>query len=422
MTTSGFSTAGVIAVGSELLTPHRIDTNSLFVTARLNDLGIDVRIKMVVGDDRAELTETFRHVLPLVDLVVLTGGLGPTDDDVTRDAVAVALDLTLEEDEAIVERIRARFARRGLEMPDINRRQAQVPRGAVVLDNPNGTAPGLWLEHADRVVLLLPGPPRELQPMFEGVARDRIEPRVGTHRLYRRVLKVTGRTESHVEEAAQPVYSKWLANRPAITTTILAAPGQIELHLVTGGDNAGEAEARLDKAVEELVAVLRPHVYSVDGRSLEQVVGDLLRARGLRVATAESCTGGVVASRLTDVPGSSDYVDAGAVTYSNRSKVDILGVPEALIQEHGAVSEPVAIAMARGIRTRTAADVTVGITGIAGPGGGSDAKPVGTVAVAIIGPDGAVASHTWRLPGDRQQVKFQASQATLDLIRRTLTK
>jgi nicotinamide-nucleotide amidase len=422
MTTSGFSTAGVIAVGSELLTPHRIDTNSLFVTARLNDLGIDVRIKMVVGDDRAELTETFRHVLPLVDLVVLTGGLGPTDDDVTRDAVAVALDLTLEEDEAIVERIRARFARRGLEMPDINRRQAQVPRGAVVLDNPNGTAPGLWLEHADRVVLLLPGPPRELQPMFEGVARDRIEPRVGTHRLYRRVLKVTGRTESHVEEAAQPVYSKWLANRPAITTTILAAPGQIELHLVTGGDNAGEAEARLDKAVEELVAVLRPHVYSVDGRSLEQVVGDLLRARGLRVATAESCTGGFVASRLTDVPGSSDYVDAGAVTYSNRSKVDILGVPEALIQEHGAVSEPVAIAMARGIRTRTAADVTVGITGIAGPGGGSDAKPVGTVAVAIIGPDGAVASHTWRLPGDRQQVKFQASQATLDLIRRTLTK
>jgi len=416
------SRAAVIAVGSELLTPHRIDTNSLFLTERLNDLGIDVRVKTIVGDDRNELAETFRHVLQRVDLVVVTGGLGPTDDDVTRDAVAAVLGLTLSEDTAIVDQIRARFARRGLQMPDINRRQAQVPRGAVVLDNPKGTAPGLWLEHEGRVILLLPGPPRELQPMFDAVAHDRIRPCVGTRRLHRRVLKVTGRTESHVEEAAQPVYSRWLTEEPPISTTILAAPGQIELHLVMAGELAADAQARLARAAEELADVLQPHLYSADGCSLEEVVGHLLRSRGLRVATAESCTGGLVASRLTDVPGSSEYVEAGAVTYSNRSKVELLGVPPALIERHGAVSEPVAIAMAEGIRTRTGADVAVGITGIAGPGGGSEAKPVGTVAIAIVAPGGEVTSHTLNLPGDRQQVKFQASQAALNLIRRVLER
>lgn len=420
MTGAGLSTAGIIAVGSELLTSYRIDTNSLLVTERLNDLGIDIRIKLVIGDDRGEVTAAFRHARARVDLVVLTGGLGPTDDDVTRDAVADALGLTLEEDAGIVEQIRARFARRGLRMPDINRRQAQVPRGAVVLDNPHGTAPGLWIEQGDRVVLLLPGPPRELQPMLEAVLRDRLESRASGRRLYRRVLRITGRTESHVEEAAQPIYSRWLEETPPISTTILAAPGQIELHLTTGGDAGDGAGARLDRAVEALAAVLHPNVFSVDGRSLEQVVGDLLRSRGLRIAVAESCTGGLVASRLTDVPGSSDYVEAGAVTYSDRSKVEILGVPVALIEEHGAVSEPVAIAMARGIRTRTGVDVAVGLTGIAGPGGGTEAKPVGTVAVALVAPDGGVRAHTWRFPGDRLQVKFQASQATLDLVRRAL--
>ena len=411
--------AQIIAVGSELLTPLRVDTNSLAITERLNAVGIDVRLKAVVGDDRTELARVFRQAIAQVDLVVLTGGLGPTSDDVTRDAVAEVLRLPLDEDPAIVERIRQRFAARGWQMPAINRQQGQVPRGAVVLPNANGTAPGLWIEHGAVMVLLLPGPPRELMPILDRVIEERLAPKTGGRRLYRRVLKITGRAESHVEERAQPVYVRWRDAEPPISTTILAALGQIELHLaLISGDRARAGEA-LDRAVGELVAALGDSVYSTDGRTLEQVVGGLLREKALHIATAESCTGGLLASRLTDVPGSSDYVDRGVVCYSNRAKVELLGVPESLIADFGAVSEPVAEAMARGIRDRAGVDLGVGITGIAGPGGGSEAKPVGTVAVAAAW--GALTMvKTFRFIGAREQVKHQAAQSGLDMVRRML--
>lgn len=411
--------AVIIAVGSELLTPFRTDTNSLVVTARLNDVGTTVVAKLVVGDDRAALAEAIRASRARADLLVLTGGLGPTADDVTRAAVADALEIRLVEDPAILERIRRRFAHRGLDMPAVNRTQAEVLAGAAVLPNPNGTAPGQWLEADGKAVLLLPGPPREMQPMLEAVIAERIAPRAGGARVHRRVLKIAGRTESHVEQLAQPVYSTWAGWTPAVATSILASPGQIELHFSVRADTAGEGRAALDRATGEMLAVVGGDVYSVDGRSLEQVVGDLLRARSWRVATAESCTGGLISSRLTDVPGSSDYVERGVVCYSNASKIDCLGVPEATIREHGAVSEAVGLAMAVGIRERAGVDIAVGITGIAGPSGGTAGKPVGTVVVATSWAAGQQVRR-FLFPGGREQVKFQASQAALDMLRRVL--
>lgn len=412
--------AEIIAVGSELLTPHRIDTNSLAITERLNDVGIDVRAKAVVGDDRGDLEALFVQALERADLVVLTGGLGPTDDDLTREVVSHVLQLPLEEDASITDRIRGRFERRSLRMPEINRRQAMVPRGAKVLDNPNGTAPGLIIERGAKLVVLLPGPPREMKPMLEIVLRDHLEPRSGGVKLLRRILRITGRTESHVEEAAQPVYSRWSKGPDAISTTILASLGQIELHLTTRSENATVASAQLEQAVRELTDVLGPDVFSIDGRTLEEVVGALLRDRHLRLALAESCTGGLAASRLTDVPGSSDYVERGVVCYSNRSKVELLGVPPTLIETHGAVSEEVALEMARGIRDRAGVDLGLAITGIAGPGGGREEKPVGTVVVAAVWA-GEPRLRRFRFPGSRDMIKFQASQAALDVVRRVLT-
>ncbi|MBK5298042.1 MAG: competence/damage-inducible protein A [Vicinamibacteria bacterium] len=412
--------AEIIAVGSELLTPTRIDTNSLAITDTLNRLGIDVRAKAIVGDRRGDLAAVFRGALARADLVVLCGGLGPTDDDLTRDVVADVLERPLHEDAAITETIRARFARRNLTMPDLNRRQAMVPDGGSVLANVNGTAPGLWIEHADQVVMLLPGPPRELGPMLEGDVRQRLLTRVSGEGLFTRVVRIFGRSESHTEEAVRPFYAPWAAGSPAIEVTILAARGAIDLHLTVRARDQAFASAVLDPAVRQAAAALGDDVYSDTGRAIEQVTGDLLRERGWHLAAAESCTGGLLLSRLTDVPGSSDYVACGIVSYSNQSKVELLGVDPALIDAHGAVSEPVAQAMAAGIRARGGADVGIAITGIAGPGGGTETKPVGTVAIALDTPAGALV-RTRRMPGGRDLIREMAVHAALDTLRRLLT-
>jgi len=413
--------ACILAVGSEMLTPFRVDTNSLFITELLNTIGYDVRLKAVVADDLDELAGVISGALAWADLLVLTGGLGPTEDDLTRDAVARVLGVPLDVDERIVDRIRERFARRGMAMPDINRRQGMVPRGAEVLENPNGTAPGLWIQRDKIAIVLLPGPPREMKPMFEAVVRDRLAPHSGTAGLFRRVLKITGRTESDVDAQAQPIYAKWITRRVPISTTILAVLGQIELHLTTAAPSQAEADAALDEAVRELQDALGHAIYSTDGKGLEAVVGDLLRARHMTIAVAESCSGGLLASRLTDVPGSSDYVERGLVTYSNRSKTELLGVREALIAEHGAVSEPVAEAMARAVRERAGTNVGVGITGIAGPGGGTPEKPVGTVCIAVV-VDGDERVRTFPFFGGREMVKFQSTQAAMNMLRLMLLK
>lgn len=412
--------AEIIAVGSEMLGSTRVDTNSLFLAGRLASLGIELRAKAVVGDDRARLASVFRTALARADLVILTGGLGPTDDDLTREVVTGVLGLESQEDPAIVAQIEERFARRGLRMPAVNRRQAMVPHGATSLDNPNGTAPGLFIEHDVRVVVLLPGPPRELQPMFDTLCAGPLLARAGSARIHTETLFIAGRGESHVEEITQPIYSRWSAETPPIETTILAMPGQVELHLTLRSADANAGVRRLAEARDELAAALGRDVFSTDGRTMEEVVGALLRDRRLTISAAESCTGGLLLSRLTDVPGSSDYVIGGAVPYSNYAKTELAGVPPALIAAHGAVSEPVAVALADGIRARTGSSVALGVTGIAGPGGGSPEKPVGTVAIAFTGSGLTTRVRTFSFFGGRPQVKFQASQAALDMVRRQL--
>jgi nicotinamide-nucleotide amidase len=414
------ATAEVIAVGSEMLGSTRLDTNSLFVADRLASLGVELRVKSVVGDDRQRLADVFKGALSRADLVILTGGLGPTADDLTREAVADVLGLELQEDPAIVAQIRDRFARRQLRMPEVNRRQALVPRGATVIENPRGTAPGLLIDDDRRLVVLLPGPPREMRPMFEELCERVLAPRAGLFRVHTASLFVAGRGESHVEEITQPIYSRWTSETPPIETTILATPGQVELHLSLRAEAGPVGEDRLRRAHDELRTALGTDVFSTDGRSMEELVGALLRERGLTIAAAESCTGGLLLSRLTDVPGSSEYVAGGVVVYSNDLKTALAGVPGDVIQAHGAVSEPVAAALAEGIRVRTGASIGVGITGIAGPGGGTPQKPVGTVAIAVSAGQLGTRVRTFSFFGGRPQVKFQATQTALDMVRRAL--
>jgi nicotinamide-nucleotide amidase len=411
-----------VAVGSELLTPSKLDTNSLHITEQLNRLGLDVVAKAVVGDSRDELTHMIRALLGRVDLLILCGGLGPTDDDVTREAVAAALERPLAEDDAITARLRERFKARGfaMQMPENNRRQAMVPAGAVVIENTKGSAPGLWIDHDGKTALLLPGPPRELKPMLAALVEGPLRERSSGERLVSRVVRIAGRIESDVDQVLQPLYREWAIAAPAISATILAAPGAIELHLSARASSRELVDRELDMAVQRVVSVIGADVYSSDGRKLEQVVGDLLAARGLHIAAAESCTGGLITSRLTDVPGSSRYVDQSVITYSNEAKTELLGVPTELLKAHGAVSEPVALAMADGIRVRADVDVGVGVTGIAGPTGGTPEKPVGMVVVAVVTASDR-RCRTFRFFGEREQVKFQASQSALDMVRRLLS-
>lgn len=414
-----FGRAVILAVGSEMLTPLRVDTNSLTITGALNATGIDVLWKAVVGDDPDVLARLLVRALEDAELVVLSGGLGPTADDVTRDVVSAVLGLALREDAAIVDAIAARFAARGWPMPANNRRQAHVPDGGIVLPNSRGTAPGLWIEHGDRALLLLPGPPRELAPLLEDALHTHVRPRTGGRRMVRRVVKMTGRGESLIDELLQPCYREWAGREVPVRATILAAMGQLELHLSATHADAAVAASAVAVAADEVCARVGRDAFTDQDEGLEAVVGRLLVDRGWRAAVAESCTGGLVAGRLTAVPGASRYFDQGVVTYSNAAKVRWLGVPESLIAEHGAVSDPVARAMATGIRERTGADVGISVTGIAGPDGGSAGKPVGTVVIAVALGD-SVTSRTLQLLGDRQQIRSQSAQAALDLVRRVL--
>jgi nicotinamide-nucleotide amidase len=418
---AGGLSAAIIAVGSELLTPQKTDTNSLYISEVLNDLGIAVGFKSIVGDHRVDLLAHVAFALSRHQILILCGGLGPTDDDLTREVVAQHLNLPLDESPAIIDAMEKRFAARGWKMPEVNRKQAQVPRGAEVLDNPRGTAPGLWIAHGEQRIALLPGPPREMKPMMDGAVREHLASIAGDVRLYRRMIRVSGKGESAVEEIVQPVYSRWVDQSPPIVTTILASLGQVELHLVAQSDDAAAANAALDRAVSELAAPLGVDLVSTDGAVLEAVAGELLLQRGWWVAFAESCTGGLATSRMTDVPGSSAYVERSIVAYSNRAKMELLDVPELLIAEHGAVSEPVAVAMADGIRKRAKVNVGVGITGIAGPGGGSEQKPVGTVCIAVAGPDAQVV-RTFRFPPGRDVIKGMSANWAIDMLRRFLLK
>ena len=408
-------TAEIIAVGSELLTPFRTDTNSLWLTDQLNTVGVEVKLKTIVGDDDARLEETIRDALKRSGIVVLTGGLGPTEDDITRKIAGRALGRRLVLDEKVLDDIRAKFLRWGRKMPEINARQAMVMEGAEVLPNPNGSAPGMYLEHDGRVVVLLPGPQREMKPMFEGLVLPRLAERSGGVRVVRRVMRVAGLGESAVDERIAPVYTQY--QNPQ--TTILFNSSEIEIHLTAQGKTEAEAELLLDGLAGQIEERLGDSVFAFRGEKMEEVVGLRLAVGGFTLATAESCTGGLVAHRLTEVPGSSTYFMEGVVTYSNEAKTRLLGVPAGLIEAHGAVSAEVAEAMAVGVKRSADTDFGLSVTGVAGPGGGTEEKPVGLVYVALA--DDAHTEHKrLMLPGDRHLIRWRASQFALDLLRRRL--
>jgi nicotinamide-nucleotide amidase len=408
--------AELLAIGSELLGPLRAESNSLWLTERLLDAGIEVSARATLADDPALLESAFRTALGRADVVIATGGLGPTADDLTREALAAATARGLARDESIVAGLRARFARYARPMSDTNLQQADVIAGAEVLPNARGSAPGQLLEHAGKLAVLLPGPPGEMKPMFDEQVLPRLRARVGaTHVVRRRVLRIAGMSESGVDELAAPVYSRF--ENPK--TTILGGAGQVELHLVAHGDGEREVDARIDELARLLHDVLPGRIFSDDGRELPRVVIDLLRERKLTLALAESCTGGLLSARLTEVPGASAVLERAVVSYANQAKIDALSVPPELIAAHGAVSEEVAAAMARGALASARADVAVAITGIAGPDGGTPDKPVGLVYVATSGAAGTRVRRSL-FPGGRELVRQQSTQIALEMLRRGL--
>ena len=413
----------IIAVGSEMLTPYRQDTNSLYLTASLNDLGVQVAFKTIVGDNLGQLTEAARIAVARADIVIFSGGLGPTEDDLTREAVAAALGLTLHRNDVLVTELYKRYAARKLVMPPNNAKQADILTGATILENPNGSAPGQYLDSTIEghrtIVILLPGPPKELKPLFDSRCIPLLASALPPRHLAKRVLRMALIPESQVDARTAPIYQQYAD----IDTTILAHSGEIQLHFLCAKPTLAEAQARVDELTIAVEAEMGDAIFSSNGNSLEEVVLLLLEKHQLTLAVAESCTGGLLAERLTSVPDSSRNFLGGAVVYTPELKTIFAQVPQETIEAKGSVSEEVAIALAEGIRHRTNASIGIGITGLAGPGGGDpgpdESKPIGRVYIGIAD-DKQTRVKQLDIPGDRERVRFWASQHTLELVRRSL--
>ena len=415
--------AEIIAAGSEMLTPHRQDTNSLFLTAQLNDLGVEVAFKTIVGDNFKHLTNAAKTAFARADIVIFSGGLGPTEDDLTREAAAEALGISLHRNPEILTALYKRFAARKITMPLNNAKQADVLEGAAILSNVNGSAPGQMLDTVvgeyRKIILLLPGPPRELKPLFEQVAKPLLASILPPRHFARRLLRMALIPESVVDARTAPIYNKF----PDVQTTILAGQGEIQLHFATTKPTLAEAQARVDELAGLIEAEMDDAIFSSRGENLEEVVLLMLEMRHLTLSVAESCTGGLLAERLTSVPNSSRAFVGGAVVYTPELKMLFADVPQETIDLHGAVSAEVARALAEGIRARTGTSLGISITGLAGPGGapsGPDAeKPIGLVYIGLA--DGRQ-THVkeLNLTGDRDYIRWWASQNALEFIRQTL--
>jgi nicotinamide-nucleotide amidase len=410
--------AEIIAIGSELLTPGRVDTNSLIVTRYLNLAGVELAGKQVIGDDRARLTQAIRAALDRSEILILIGGLGPTEDDVTRDAAAAALGrglvLSVEQESILLDK----FRRINRAMAKNNLRQAYLIEGAEALPNAQGSAPGQFLTTRRGAVALLPGPPRELEPMVENELMPRLKPVLPPQVIRVRSFRITGIGESDLDTLIAPIYTKY-ANP---VTTVLSSPGDLWVHLRAQCDSEAKADALLRDVGNPIADLLGERVYSEkDDDTLDAVVARLLRKHHATVATAESLTGGLLAARLTETGGSSDYFVAGYVTYTDEQKHQILGVPKELLTRYSAVSEPVAAAMAEGARTRSGASYGLSTTGYAGPAGGTESDPVGTVYLGIAGPAAAQVIRV-RHGGDRYRTRTLATQGALDLLRKRLLR
>jgi nicotinamide-nucleotide amidase len=407
--------AEIIAVGSEMLTAERVDTNSLYLTAELNNLGVEVVAKSVIGDHRERLAGAVRDALSRSAIVILSGGLGPTEDDLTRQAVADALDRKLIYHPEIVSALEQRFTQMKRKMAEVNKRQAFVIEGAHILPNERGTAPGQWVEETGGIVMLLPGPPHELKAMFERQCLPRLVRLVPKQMISTLLLRVAGMAESDLDELIAPVYKKYV--NPA--TTILAHAGDIQIHLRARCATAAAADALLVEVGGPIELLLGDRIYSRNGDPLEVVVGNLLRQIHATVSVAESCTGGMLGERFTTPAGSSAYFVGGFITYTNAMKTEMLGVLPEIIEEFGAVSSQTAEAMATGARRRTNSSYAISVTGIAGPDAGGESAPVGTVYVAIADAAGTHVTHRV-YTGDRARVRSFTAQMALDLLRRRI--
>ena len=409
------STAEIIAIGSELLTPHRVDSNSLYLTKQLNSIGIEVGVKVVAGDDEGCLEQVVKVAIERSFLVIATGGLGPTEDDITKKVFARVLHRQMVLEEPILKDIKSRFLSRGLDMPANNARQALVPVGAKVLENPTGTAPGLWIEEGDCVVILLPGVPSEMKTIFENSCLSFLKQRSGNSRMFAKVLKTTGMAESQLDEKIAPIYTQY--KNPV--TTILASQGEVQIHLTGRGKTEKEAEILVNEVSDKMELVLGECIFSRGRESLEEIVGYYLLMRQKTLSIAESCTGGLISERITRVPGSSEYFLCGVTCYSNQSKINLAEIPPLVIEMNGAVSPEVAKSLAEEIREKTGSSIGLGITGLAGPSGGSPEKPVGLVFIALA-TEATVECQKFQFGGDRERIRFWASQAALDMVRRSL--
>jgi nicotinamide-nucleotide amidase len=408
--------AEIIAVGSEMLTPQRVDTNSLYLTGELNNIGVEVVTKCVIGDDRERLADAIQRALSRSAILIVSGGLGPTEDDLTREAMALALDRKLVFRPEIATALEQRFLKLKRKMAEVNKRQAFVIQGAEILANDRGTAPGQWVEESGAVAMLLPGPPHELKSMFERQCLPRLTRLVPRQVIRTLFLRVAGMPESDLDQLIAPVYKKY--KNPA--TTILAANGDLQIHLRARCATEAKADELLAEVGGPIELLLGDRIYSRNGDPLEAVVGELLRIRHATVSVAESCTGGMLGERFTSVPGSSDYFAGGFITYTNAMKVEMLGVTPEILEEHGAVSKPTAEAMAVGARRRTGSTYALSITGVAGPNPGTEAAPVGTVYVGIADAAGTLVMHRQFL-GDRQRIRIFTCQMAMDLLRRRMT-
>ena len=414
--------AEIIAVGSEMLTPHRQDTNSLHLTAGLNGLGVSVAFKTIVGDNRAHLAACIRIALDRADIVILSGGLGPTEDDLTRECLAEVLGLQLHRDPTVLDGLKARFAARKMAMPPNNVRQADVLDGADLLPNANGSAPGQWLDITyqgfRKIVILLPGPPKELKPLFDTECAPRLAAVLPAHHMARRVLRMALVPESQVDARCAPIYSQF----EDVDTTILAGHAEIQLHFLCSKPTQEEAEFRVDTVADLVAREMGDELFSANGESIEEVVLLMLGLRNETLAVAESCTGGWLGQRLTAVPNSSRVFVGGAIVYTNFSKVGFTGIDPKLIAAHGAVSDPVARALAEGIRKRAGSTLGLSITGLAGPTPGTDAdagKPLGLVYIGLADAEDTQVRQL-HITGDRERVRLWATQHALEMLRQRL--
>ena len=407
--------AEIIATGTELLTGGSVDTNSIFLSEELMLLGLETAFKTVVGDDEKDMEEALKRAMARVDAVIITGGLGPTEDDITRKVVAKITKKRLVLNEEALTAIRTRLAGRGKDVLAVNDRQALIPAGTRLLPNPAGIAPGFYIDEGGPFVAVLPGVPREMRAMYSESLRPALEQRFGGKSfIRRRVLRTCGISESAVNQAIQDILRR---NEPKVGLSVKETG--VDVRIIARASSGEQAQALVDRTESAIREKLGDAVYGVDGVELEEVVGALLKQRRLKIAVAESCTAGLIGARITNIAGSSEYFERGAVVYSNLAKTEMLGVPVDVIERHGAVSSEVAAAMAQGIKQAARTDLGLSVTGVAGPGGGTDKKPVGLVYTALASSQGTKTAE-YRLLGSREQIRMRASQMALDMVRRYL--